>query len=130
VRDEKRNAQQKIRYERYKQTSPFKHKCLRAKTRAKFLNVPFDLTPEYLESLWTGVCPVLQVTIDLVGERTDEFIGELDRFTPHKGYVKGNVQFLSRRANRLKGNFEIEELEKLLEWMKKNEDHSNGGDVN
>lgn len=119
---EDRRKFQKERYERYKMNSPFKHKCMRARSRAQSLKVPFDLTPEYLESIWTGVCPVLQVTIDLHGERTDEYVAELDRFVPNKGYVQGNVQFMSRRANRLKGNFEIEELESLLKWMKERED--------
>lgn len=127
---EDRRKFQKARYERYKENNPFKHKCMRAKSRAQSLGVPFDLTPEYLELLWTGVCPVLGLEIELTGDRVDELIAELDRFIPEKGYIKGNVQFLSRRANRMKGNFTISELEKLLQWMETNENQSNGSHLN
>ena len=42
------NNEQRSRYEVYKRRNPFLHKCNRAKSRAKQLQVPFDLTPEYL----------------------------------------------------------------------------------
>lgn len=110
------------RYEHHKQISPFKHKCARAKSRSQFLKVPFDLTPEYLESIWTGVCPVLDVPISFTeSDRSDEFTAELDRFIPELGYVKGNVNFLSRKINRLKNSATSKELEQLIHWMKKYE---------
>jgi hypothetical protein len=61
---------------------------------------------------------VLKTPIHLVTDREDEMAAELDRFVPEKGYVKGNVHWLSRKANRLKNNSSVEILEKLLEWMK------------
>lgn len=111
----------KARYINHKHTEPFKHKATRAKSRAQSLKVPFNLTPEYLESIWTGKCPVLDVPISLLEQRNNEFAAELDRFIPEKGYVKGNVHFLSRRVNRLKNNVTTVELQKLLDWMKKYE---------
>jgi hypothetical protein len=116
---ERKNEAQRIRYERHKQESPFKHKCTRARARASNLKVPFDLTPEYLESIWTGICPVLGAPISFTQkDRTDEFAAELDRFVPELGYTQGNVTFLSRKANRLKNSASVPELERLLEWMK------------
>lgn len=112
------NDGQKARYTHYKNKSPFLHRCTRAKSRAAGLKVPFDLTPEYLEGIWTGVCPVLGVQINLITERSDEHAAELDRFDPALGYVKGNVNWLSRKANRIKNNTTVEILEKLLGWMK------------
>lgn len=107
------------RYDRHRRDSPFKLKCTRAKARSKSLNVPFDLTPEYLESIWTGICPVSKQEIFLhERDRSDEYAAELDRFKPELGYVKGNVHFLSRRVNRLKNNVTTKELEELLEWMR------------
>jgi hypothetical protein len=80
------------------------------------------LDAEYLESIWTGLCPVLQVPIYLhERDRSDEFTAELDRFVPNKGYTKGNVHFLSRKANRLKNNVTTKELEQLINWMKQYE---------
>ena len=51
-------------------------------------------------------------------DRLSEYAAELDRFSPELGYVKGNVHWLSRRANRIKNNTSVEVLESLLEWMK------------
>lgn len=111
----------KARYKYHRESSPFVHKCTRARSRSSSLGIPFNLTPEYLESIWTGVCPVFKHPISLTGDRKNEFTAELDRFIPELGYVKGNVHFLSRRANRLKNNVSSKELQQLLEWMLKNE---------
>jgi len=43
----------------------------------------------------------------------------LDRIDPSKGYVKGNVEVISHRANTLKSNATIEELEKVIQYMRK-----------
>jgi hypothetical protein len=112
------NTAQKSRYKSHKASNPFLHKCTRSKTRANALSLPFDLTPEYLEGIWTGKCPVLKVDISLYSDRLDEYAAELDRLVPNLGYVKGNVNFLSRKANRIKNNSTVEILENLLEWMK------------
>ncbi len=105
------------RYRYHKLTEPFKNKCTRIKARAIAANVPFDLTPEYLESIWTGTCPVLNIPIEMDVGVEKEHSAELDRFFPSLGYVKGNVTFLSRRINRIKGDATLEELEKLIKWM-------------
>ncbi|UEM46813.1 HNH endonuclease [Streptomyces phage Targaryen] len=111
--------QQRERYVRYKLNSYFKYKVKRAKVRANDCGVPFDLTPEYLESIWTGVCPILGVDLDREADRLDEKAPELDRFIPEKGYTQGNVAFISRRANRFKSDATVGEIERVLEWMKK-----------
>lgn len=115
------NNASKARYSYYKRSSPFRHRCCRAKQRAVQLKLDFDLTAEYLESIWTGKCPVLGIELDLNVERESEEAVELDRFIPSKGYTKGNVTWISRKANRIKNNTSIGELEKLLEWMKSRE---------
>jgi len=117
-----KNDINRSRYEVHRREQPFKLKATRARARSKLLGTPFDLDAAYLESIWTGVCPVLGLTIYLHEKnRLDEFAAELDRFAPEKGYVKGNVHFLSRRANRLKNNATTAELQRLIDWMKKHE---------
>jgi len=117
-----RNEIERARYRHHKRTAPFKLKASRAKARAARLKVPFDLDPEYLESIWTGVCPVFNCEIYLFDRsRNDEQAAELDRIVPSLGYVKGNVAFLSRRANRLKNNVTSFELLQLYNWLKEQE---------
>lgn len=119
------NEIKKARYAHHKRSNPFLHRCTRAKSRASSLHVPFNLTPEYLESIWTGICPVTCEHILWETDRSDENAAELDRFIPERGYVIGNVTFLSRRANRLKNSASIKELEKLIDWMKHVENYTN-----
>lgn len=47
----------------------------------------------------------------------------LDKIIPEKGYIKGNIAIISMRANQLKSNATLAELEKLLVWMRKQEDN-------
>lgn len=112
----------KARYEYHRKNNPFLHKSTRARSRSQYLKVPYDLDKNYLESIWTGICPVFGIEIFINEKnRVDESAAELDRFIPELGYTKGNVTFLSRRANRLKNCASLQELESLVNWMKNNE---------
>ena len=110
---------QKRRYHSHRVNAPFKHKVSRIRAKAKGKGVPFNLTQKYLESIWTGVCPVYGTEINIRGDRGVHDTAELDRFIPELGYVKGNVTFLSRRANAHKNDMSLEEVEKLKLWMEK-----------
>lgn len=107
----------KARYRAHKNNSPFIWKCTKIKSSAKSRNLPFDLTPEYLESIWSGVCPITNVNLVWDADRSNPFGAELDRIIPSKGYVKGNVAFISRRMNKIKSDATSEELIKLGEWI-------------
>jgi len=51
------------------------------------------------------------------GKKDDSM--SLDRIDPTKGYVKGNVQIISQRANRIKSNSTLEEFEEMAyNWRK------------
>src|SRR5258708_904185 len=91
-------------YAKAKLERPFHLRCRTLKAKAKGQALPFNLTEDYLESIWTGYCEGLGVKIDLHGDRKDEYHAELDRVVPLEGYVKGNVAWVSRRFNRLKGD--------------------------
>lgn len=111
------NSISKARYKSHKKESPFKWKCTRAKSRAQSLKLAFDLTPEYLESIWTGICPVLKVELEWDTDRSNPNAAELDRILPEKGYVKGNVAFLSRRINKIKSDARYHEILSLGNWL-------------
>lgn len=116
----------RARYESHKRTKPFLHKASRTRSRASSLKVPYDLDADYLEGIWTGFCPVYGMKISLHGKRGEPDTAELDRIIPDKGYTKGNVRFLSRKANSHKNNMTLDEIEKLHKWMKEEYDKNIG----
>lgn len=89
------------------------------KAECKKKGIPFNLDAAYLRGLWTGVCPISGEQISIGNEGNGSYISaHLDRFDPDKGYVKGNIEYISGRMNRIKYNATILELEQLLRWMK------------
>lgn len=71
-----------------------------AKSRAKDMGVPFDLTVNDL--VVPDVCPVLGIPIARSEGVLSHNSPSIDRFVPNLGYVKGNVAIISYRANRIK----------------------------
>ena len=88
-----------------------------ARDRAKRKNIPFDITVE--DVIIPETCPVLGISLKAGEKVVCNNSPSLDRIKPELGYVKGNIQVLSYRANTLKNNATIEELEKVLEHLKK-----------
>ena len=82
------------------------------KHRAKKNNIEFSITLEDLPC--PPRCPVLDILL-IRGKEGSYFNNpSVDRIDPKKGYIKGNVRIISQRANQLKSNASIEELEKVL----------------
>lgn len=85
-----------------------------ARTRSKKFKVPFDLFAD--EIIIPDKCPVLGIPLVFgtgLGKHTDNS-PSLDRVVPEKGYVRGNVRVVSFRANALRSNATVEELEAVL----------------
>jgi len=89
------------------------HSC---KKRAKKGGLPFDLTTEDLEV--PEKCSILGLELKVGSDSSREISPSLDRIVPELGYVKGNIRVISHRANRLKSDASIEELEAILKYMK------------
>lgn len=78
----------------------------------------FNLTAEYLEDLWTGICPIFGVHLHRASEgKGSHKSAHLDRLDSSKGYVVGNVAWISGRANRIKYDATVEELRAIADWM-------------
>ena len=84
----------------------------RAKTRATRKGREFNIEIE--DIVIPDLCPVFGVP--LVEET--EYAPSIDRIDSSKGYIKGNIQIISRRANLLKNNATVEELEKVIAFLK------------
>lgn len=79
----------------------------RAHRRAAGKGVPFGISVKAVSI--PAKCPVLGIPI-LLGERRSENSPSLDRIVPDLGYVAGNVRVISDKANRLKGDRNLEQL--------------------
>jgi len=88
----------------------------RAKSRAKKNNLPFNL--ELDDIVIPEKCPLLGIKIESTEVRNSPNNPSLDRIIPEKGYIKGNVWVISNRANTLKNDATLQELELLVENLK------------
>lgn len=107
--------------QRYRLRHPHRVLVHGAKHRAKRLGVPFDLA--YSDITVPDLCPVLGIPLrPHVGGRAGYFPDSptLDRVVPELGYVPGNVRVISARANLIKKDAKIWELEKILEYARAN----------
>ncbi len=96
-----------------------------AKSRAKRAGLPFNITREDIHV--PEYCPVFGIPLIIeVGARTDNS-PTLDKVHNEMGYVRGNVVVVSWKANRLKNNATVGELQQLAsfylqhleqDWMK------------
>lgn len=102
------------------QNNPFKYYIRLKRSYCKKRDIPFDLTEQHLKSLWTGTCPIsgCPITIGNQTPKGSDLKGHLDRIDPKKGYVIGNVAFISGRANRIKYDATPDELEAIAKWMR------------
>jgi hypothetical protein len=93
-----------------------------ARSRAIRDNVPFSLTLQDLMDIATDECPIFKTPF-VWGEskmgkgKTRPDTPTLDRILPELGYIKGNVAFLSYRANRIKDNGTMQEHYAIADWI-------------
>ncbi len=99
------------------QTKTIRYELLmNAKSRAKEKGLPFNLTIETIPSVPTH-CPYLGIELHCGDKKQNQHSPSLDRIEPQLGYVHGNVQIISYRANAMKGTASFKEFEKMyLAW--------------
>lgn len=104
----------KINDMKSKEFVPFTYTLRNAKRRFK----DFDLDLQYLKDLWEeqqGICPYTKIKLELPTYKNTihpTIRASLDRIDSSKGYVKGNVQFVSTSINYMKG--ELTDIETKL----------------
>jgi hypothetical protein len=83
-----------------------------AKSRSTKLGRNFDITLD--DIVIPPRCPVF----DKPFEEKTAYAASIDRIDSSLGYVRGNIQVISLRANLLKNNATLEELECLVSFLK------------
>ena len=94
-----------------------------SKQRAISKNRENTLTLEDLLEIYPtdNKCPVFGFTLQFNNADCRETSPSIDRIDSSKGYTKDNVQIISWKANRLKTNATVEELETLVAYLKQGE---------
>jgi hypothetical protein len=104
------------RNKEWKINHPRETLIITTKSRCKKLGIPFNLTaddlaiPEY--------CPILGIKLE-INRKMQDNSPSLDRVKPGLGYVKGNVNIISSRANRIKNDGTLEEHQKIVDYLLK-----------
>lgn len=111
---------QKERTTVYRQRNPEKSMYTLLKCRARKHNVDFNLDAEDIKI--PAKCPVLNIPLyrDAIkgGKKgPKQNSPSVDRIDNNKGYIKGNIQIISNRANTMKGNASPEELLQFAYWV-------------
>jgi len=103
--------------------SPAEYLLSGAKQRARRGGLPFDI--DATDIIIPECCPLLGLRlVPLGGKRTDA-TPSLDRINPVRGYIKVNVWIISWRANRLKNDATVEEIEAMVTGLRMSGAHLN-----
>lgn len=87
-----------------------------AKRRAMLEHIPFDICRE--DIVVSEYCPALGLKLEVGTGVSQDQSPSLDRIIPKNGYVKGNIIVVSHKANTIKNNSTIDELEKVYVFYK------------
>ena len=95
-------------------------------------NKEVDVTIEDLKELWeqqNGICPYLKIKLHLNTYskiKKDPIISaSLDRIDSSKGYVKGNIQWISRSMNYLKNDMTEQQIQEVINLIQRQKKGSN-----
>lgn len=104
----KQNEKARDRHRR----DPLKTLVRWTKKSAKLRGLEHSITRDDVEA--PPVCPVLKTPF-IVGDK--DLAMSIDRIDNTRGYVPGNVQIISRLANRMKSNATTDQLKLFSDWI-------------
>lgn len=109
-------------YDRTDDYTPFRKYIRRVKKRHRETGKPYNIDVVYLKKIWDkqdGKCAITGVKL-YTKEPIDNpnYAASLDRIDSSKGYIKGNIQFISVTTNQAKNKFPIEVLNEYFDIIK------------
>lgn len=99
----------------WRERNPYKAKVSHFRAKSKQAGLPFDLDEQWFETNTPEFCPVLGIKLDQGDRRS---ISSVDKLIPSEGYTKKNCRIISLKANMLKNDASVEELEKIIAYIK------------
>ena len=97
---------------RKRRTEWYLHSAI--KSRAKKEGIPFNIDVE--DIVIPDKCPVLGIKLVRGQRGFCDTSPSVDKTIPNLGYVKGNIEVVSYRANKAKNNLSLEELVAIGKW--------------
>lgn len=115
-----RKEKNKLWRENKRQEDRYRFIWYAAKRRAKINNIPFTITKQDIINICPkdNKCPILGITLEFGNKISQDNSPSLDRIIPSLGYVPGNILLISYRANRIKNDSTLDELEKICSFMR------------
>lgn len=108
--------------------TPFRELLKRCRSRKKDKDIELQITLEDIKEQWEaqeGKCPYLNETLVLPltngkeNKSNPNLIASLDRIDSSKGYIKGNIQIISRTLNYAKNSYDEKVLLNLIDLIEK-----------
>lgn len=90
---------------------------VQAKSRARKFNRPFDI--EHTDIVIPAYCPLLDIPLYRGIGRVGSNSPSVDCLRPELGYTKGNVWVVSYRANTIKNNLTLEQLQSFVDKIER-----------
>lgn len=104
---------------RWNKSNPIKCLLHRLRRRAKLKNMECTLTEK--DIVIPTHCPVLGFELKLDNDKQQYNSPSVDRLDSSKGYTPDNIRVISWRANNLKKDSTIEEIERVFLYMRDNQ---------
>lgn len=101
----------------WRKRTPEKQIYYNAKFRSKHEGLAFNITPSDISI--PEKCPALGIPLIAGAGVVTNNSPSIDQIEPGKGYIKGNVQIISHKANTMKSNATLAELRMLVSFMEK-----------
>ena len=99
---------------------PVKYRLIQIRSKCKKKGIPFDIKDSDITI--PSHCPLLGTPLTKYSDQGRNYsrdnMWSVDRKDPTKGYIKGNVWVISHRANSMKHDATLEELELLVKNLK------------
>ena len=104
----------------YRSNNKERYLFLSCRKRATIENIPFNI--DITDIIIPEYCPILECKIINLEDNHNLYGPSVDKIDPSLGYIKGNVQVISRKANMMKLNANRKELENfsknILKYLK------------